>query len=495
MNSLPPTGNSPAKPPSTVFDVFGILWRWRWVIVAMTLLAFFVAAIYTMRQTKIYEAEASALVQRQSLANSLNNILSPGAQANEGPRVVTAQAQLAKSPVIAERTLKQVPSANLDVGQLLASVTVEADAGSDVLHFKLQNESGPLAVRLVNVYAREYVIYSTELSKQSAVDATKTVRAELKRLADSGDRSSQRYLQLQRNLDSLQSVVALTTPTAQVINTATGYTKVKPKLMIALVLGAFLGFGLGIGLAFLLEALDPRLRSPQAIADLVGLPLLAVLPAKTRGPEPVTIRGRDEASTEAYRVLLAAAENVAGSPLRGMLLVTSDSDPARASAAAVNLAIASARAGHATTLVDIGFSSPVLTTLLGAAEHAGISDAVIDRRPLRETMLPIKAASSGEETPAPLRFVPVGTKCEDPSELIGSDAVKEALEDLDAGDGIVIVDTGAVAGSSGAVSAASVADHTLLVGSTEKSRPQELEEAGRSIALGKSEALGVAAFD
>lgn len=492
MNSVSPPGPAPSNQTSTIFDVFGILWRWRWVIVGMTALAFFVAAVYTMRQTKIYEAEASALVQRQSLANSLNNILSPGAQASEGPRVVTAQAQLAKSPVIAERTLKQVPNADLDVSELLAAMTVEPDVNSDVLHFKFQDESGPLAVRVVNVYIDEYVKYSGEVSKQNAIEAARTVRAELRKL--SGDRTSARYQQLDRNLDSLQSVIALTTPTAQVINTATGYAKVKPKLMIALVLGIVLGLGLGIGLAFLLEALDPRMRSAEAIAGHAGLTLLARLPRRESGKEPVTLRGRDDESAEAYRVLLAAAENAAGSSLRGILLVTGDSEPERASSAAVNLAIASARAGHPTTLVDVGFSDPVLSGLLGAGQQPGVADVIHGSTSVRDAGLPIKAGTDGEEASAPLRFIPAGTHDVESSSLIGSDAVKDVIEEIAGGGGLVILDTGATAGSSGAVSAASIAQHTLLVGDTASSRPKALEDAARSIALGRSTPLGVAAF-
>lgn len=494
MNTSPSPPTSAPKAPATVFDVFGILWRWRWVIVGMTVLGFFVSAIYTMRQTKIYQAQASALVQRQSLANSLNNILSPGAQAMEGPRVVTAQAQLAMSPVIAERTLKKVPAAGLNVSELLASVVVEPDPNSDVIHIKLDNENGALAVRLVNVYTKEYVDYSTELSKQNAVDAVKTVRGQLKELADSGQRGTAAYQRLEANLDSLRSVVALTTPTAQIINTATGYAKVKPKLLIALVLGVVLGLGLGIGLAFVLEALDPRLRTPEAIAEKAGLTMLARLPSSSESAEPVTLRGRDPESAEAYRVLLAAAENSAGSQLRGLLLVTSDSEPARASAAAVNLAIASARAGHPTTLVDIGFVSPVLSELLGTEGREGIADAIAGSAQLADCGLPIKTSESGDENSAQLRFVPAGTVGGNAPELIGSDAVKNALESLASQEQLVIVDTGATAGSSGAVSVAGIADHTLLVGSTSTSRPAALDEAARSIALGRSVPLGVAVF-
>jgi capsular polysaccharide biosynthesis protein len=494
MDSNPVTAAVQPERAPTIADILAILWRWRWAIVAMTIVGLLAAGIYTLRQTKIYEAQASALIERQSLANSLNNILSPGAQVNEGPRAATAQAQVAKSPVIAERTIKAVPGANTTVGELLGNITVEPDPNSDVLHFKMHNEDGDLAVRLVNVYAGQYVIYSTELSKQNAIEATKAVRAELARLERAGREGTARYQQLDRNLDSLQSVVSLTTSTAQVINTATGYDKVKPKFWLQIGLGVLLGLLLGIGLTFVLEALDPRMRTAAAIAAHAGLPLLAQLPTARVSSEPVTLRGNDDASIEAFRVLLAATENVAGSPLRGTILVTSDTNPEEASTVAVNLAITSARAGHPTTLVDIGFTSPVLSRLLGAESHAGVAEAIVGNGSLREAELPIKAGVTAEGDAAPLRFLPAGNAEKEASVLIGSDAAKSLLAQLGDSDDLVIVDTGGTADASGAVSAASVADFTLLVGSTEESRPVGLTEATRSIALGRSKALGVAVY-
>lgn len=487
MNSETHMAATGQAQPSTVFDVFGILWRWRWAIIITTAVVFLAAAGYTMRQTKIYAAEASALVQRQSIANSLNNILSPGAQPSEGPRVLAAQATVARSPEIAERTFKEVPSADLDVNGLLALLTVEPDAASDVLHFKIENESGPLALRLVNVYIKQYVDYATELSRSDAATAMRDVRAEMNRLSRQGRSDSAAYQRLSSNLDQLRSVVALTTPVAQVTNNATSYEKIKPKLLIALVLGVVLGLGLGIGLAFLLEALDPRLRSAESVAALVGLPLLATLPRRAGGDEPVTRKDAGGESAESYRVLLAAAENAAAKPLAGTLLVVSDRDPARATAAVANLGVTSARAGLRTLIVDLGFESPRLTAMFGAAKKPGISNVLSGQERLGSVELNVKTDGEGE-----LSLIPVGTELANTAGLASSEAVKDLLAQLEDENVLVIVDTGTVAGASAAVTAAGVVRRTLLVGSTDSSRPESLEEASRSLRGSGSEVLGAA---
>src|SRR5690349_10105626 len=200
------------KPPSTIFDVIGVLARRWWLIALLTFIGGFVAFIYTARQEKVYEADATTLVQRQSLAKSLNNIIDPGAQVNEGPRVLEAQAQLAMSPEVADATLKAVPGTGLTVNDLLASVTVTPDVNGDLLDFALTNGDGDTAVKLINEYVDQYVVYSTKIAKASALEAAAEVRKQLRQLENSGQRDSQAYQRLNGNLDSLRSIISLSVP-------------------------------------------------------------------------------------------------------------------------------------------------------------------------------------------------------------------------------------------------------------------------------------------
>jgi polysaccharide biosynthesis transport protein len=51
----------------------------------------------------------------------------------------------------------------------------------------------------------------------------------------------------------------------------------KPKMMLNILLSVFLGTILGVGMAFLAELLDRRLRSPIDMVDQLGLPVLGIL--------------------------------------------------------------------------------------------------------------------------------------------------------------------------------------------------------------------------
>lgn len=481
------------KPPSTIFDVIGVLHRRWWLIALLTFVGGFVALVYTVRQDKVFEADATTLVQRQSLAKSLNNIVDPGAQVNEGPRVLEAQAQLAMSPEVAEATLRAVPGTGLDVNELLASVTVTPDVNGDLLDFALTNGDGDTAVKLVNAYVDQYVIYSTQIAKASVLEAAAEVRKQLRKLERDGQRDTQGYQRLSANLDSLRSLTSLSTPTAQVIAKATSYEKTKPKMLIALVLGLFLGLAIGIGMAFLLDALDGHVRSPIEIADYLGLPLLAVMPSGRRAPNS---GGRhDEESEEACRVLLAAITGVSGSG-GSSLLVTGAANPTTYSSIAANLAHTSARSGRDTVLIDLGFRNASLTRLMGVQGQLGATDLLLGEASLADASVPI-SPSTGEtaEIAGRLRFIPIGATAANSADLIGSLAVKELIHKLSSGDTLVIVDTGSTLDASEAISAADFVDNVLFVAATDNAKQDALADAKRRLDLASATPIGVAVIE
>ncbi|MBJ7457944.1 MAG: hypothetical protein JHD02_02020 [Thermoleophilaceae bacterium] len=493
QTNTPGEAGGSRKPPSTIFDVIGVLRRHWILIVLLTVIGGLAAFAYTVRQEKVYEAVATTLVQRQSLAKSLNNIIDPGAQVNEGPRVLEAQAKLAKSPEVAAATLAAVPGTGLDVNQLLASVEVTPDVNGDLLDFALTNGDGDTAVKLVNEYVDQYVIYSSKVAKQSAVEATVTVRKQLRQLERDGSRDTQGYQQLQRNLDSLRSITSLSTPTAQVIAKATGYEKTKPKMLIALVLGFVLGLAIGLGAAFLLDALDGRVRSPVAIAEYLGMPLLAVMPAGRRASGPITGARHDEASEEACRVLLAAIEGAEGGGPVGSLLVTGVANPSTYSSIAANLALVSARAGRDTVLLDVGFRNASLTRLMGVNSHLGTLDILLGGASVADASLPMGNEGSG--LAGRLRMIPIGKNSADATSLIGSLAVKELIGRLTANDTLVIVDAGATLDASEAVSASGFVDNVLFVAATDDAKHEALADARRRLDLISARPIGVAVIE
>ncbi|MCK4591269.1 MAG: hypothetical protein KAT86_05905, partial [Candidatus Latescibacteria bacterium] len=53
---------------------------------------------------------------------------------------------------------------------------------------------------------------------------------------------------------------------------------IKPKKKLNVILGALVGLGLGVGIAFFLEYIDTSIRTPDEVEKFVGLPLLGTIP-------------------------------------------------------------------------------------------------------------------------------------------------------------------------------------------------------------------------
>jgi polysaccharide biosynthesis transport protein len=116
---------------------------------------------------------------------------------------------------------------------------------------------------------------------------------ELRREARLLNEREAQALTLQREKDSveeLQATVlkrlkettltsALDTSNIRVVEPATVPTfPIRPRKRLIWTLSAIIGLGLGVGVAFLSESLDRRVRSPEDIERVLGVPILGVVP-------------------------------------------------------------------------------------------------------------------------------------------------------------------------------------------------------------------------
>jgi capsular exopolysaccharide synthesis family protein len=238
-----------------------------------------------------------------------------------------------------------------------------------------------------------------------------------------------------------------------------GERPVKPNKILVLGIALMLGSVLGIGLAMLRDVQDARVRRPEEIYTLLGLPVLAMIPrisarlsAVARG-QMVRYDARSPVA-EAYRAVRTALHLGQASKAR-TILVASPMDGDGKSMIAANLAIAFAHAGERTLVIDCDLREPVQHLIFEMEGRVGLSSVMCGEARVQEAICATAVAG--------LHVMPCGPVPVNPSELLTSKRFGELMRALsDTFDRIIIDSPSLMMFTDGQILAAG-ADVTLLV--------------------------------
>ncbi|MGZ8567265.1 MAG: Wzz/FepE/Etk N-terminal domain-containing protein, partial [Actinomycetota bacterium] len=223
---LPPSPDAPARGRAVgaisrrrvqgndLQNALEILWRYKWSILAITLLTVAVALFVSDRQTPIYESKASVLVTPIDLGSELGP---------EDPNLAT-EAELIDSVVVAA-----IVSEDLGISgnpqDLLSDLSIDQPTDTEILEITYRDADPATARRLATGFAQAYLEYrrttaaqevaksaqSLELVLEALTERLSTVRRELARLPDEdpqrgsleAEEALVQGLILQRQLDRL----------------------------------------------------------------------------------------------------------------------------------------------------------------------------------------------------------------------------------------------------------------------------------------------------
>lgn len=265
------------------------------------------------------------------------------------------------------------------------------------------------------------------------------------------------------------------------------FTPVRPNILLNTGAGLLAGLLLGMLLAVLLEQLDPRVRTPEALGQLLNWPILGIIWKDDAHEEMIGSKAAN-ANAEAYRMLRTnIGFSAIDRPLQ-TLVVTSASPGDGKSTVAANLAIFMARAGKKTVLIDANLRRPTLHEIFHLPDNTvGLSNAILTFS--TSTMSGSRGSRSAviPDTPAPssiayqgiqvslepffqtvdvpnLYIMPSGSLPPNPTELLDSKAMKSLFAALSCcGAQIVIFDTPPLLSVSDASVVAARADGTVVV--------------------------------
>jgi polysaccharide biosynthesis transport protein len=211
------------------------------------------------------------------------------------------------------------------------------------------------------------------------------------------------------------------------------HTPVSPRRTLYLLMGLFGGSVLGIGLAFFLEYLDDRVKTPHQIETELGLPSLGLIPVVSTASNPLINTSVPANFAEAFRglrtnVLFSSADDGSRS-----IVVTSTGPSEGKTMVASNLAVAMAQTGQRVLLIDGDMRRPRGHEVFALPLEPGLSNVLIGAT---------KPNQAIHQTPTEnLSVMAAGTMPPNPAELLGSPAFARLLASTKEQFDLVLVDT------------------------------------------------------
>jgi non-specific protein-tyrosine kinase len=498
--------------PATLAHYQAILGRRKWMIVAVPLIAAAIAYVLSARQPPLYEAKASVYIRTTNFVSAFGGV-SP--YLGDPTRLLNNQAKLAMSQELAARVVENADVTGLSAGGFLGGASATPEMDADVLNLAVSYSSPQDATKLVNAYAEQFARYKNELDTASVQAALLKVQATISRLRAHHQTSTNSYDEALTTRDRLQAFGSIVANSARVQSLADGAAQIRPRPKRTALIAGLLGGFLGIGLAFLSEALDRRVRSAEEIERTLGIPLLGRVPHPKRrlrkAKSLVMLADPGSVNAQTFRRLRTSLEMVNFERRARTIMVTSAIPREGKTTAVANLAVALARAGRRVALVDLDLRRPVLHDFFNTRAHPGFTDVVVHRLKLSDALRSIALPPAGRLPAGPpnggpptasgaagngridldcvLNVLPAGTIPPAADEFLESSGVAPLLEELRERFDLVLIDTPPLLAVGDVAALNAKMDAIVVVTRLGIQRPQ-LEELARQLRTCRAPVLG-----
>ena len=439
-----------------------------WVIVLTTALGLGIAGAWTIVVPKVYQADATGVVQLAGGSGAGDEIV---AQNLALSKVVT-YVEYGSSRAVAERTistlgLETTPEA------LVNSVTVTNPDGTPIIRVSAAAATPELARDIASVWLDSMVAQIQAV--EGGMAPAEPVLDENGEEIDPG--STTPFI-------SLVPIDSARLPTAPS----------SPNTRLALALGALIGLALGVAYALVRHALDRRIRRPEDVERQIGVPVVGTIPVNRAFSSenrlvPLVRVGDDRsaiaaaATAEALRELRTNLQFMDVDHPPRVIVVTSPAPGDGKSTVAANLATTIAASGQPVVLIDADLRRPMVAKIFGLPAGGGLSDVLAGRASLRDVV------QHWADAPA-LQIVTAGKVPPNPSEVLGSERMKSLLERLSK-DWLVIVDAPPLLAVTDAAILANRADGAFVVASVGSTTYESLARALGMLERANGRAMGV----
>jgi capsular exopolysaccharide synthesis family protein len=253
---------------------------------------------------------------------------------------------------------------------------------------------------------------------------------------------------------------------------------------IAVFIAGFFGMFLALGIAFLLEHLNDRIRTAAEVTDHFGLPVFGVV-RPTRSLPDLVRQPVWWTAIEGCRHTWNGAGPGTGQPIHKRILVTSPGRSEGKTTTAIGMAVAWTRTGLNVALVEAHLDRPALSQRLNVSGSLGLTGL------LNGDALHLEPVLLGDVYAGKLQVLAVDKAMQEPLDLIPSPQFQQALEDISSQVDLLIIDAPPILSTAETPILAGKVDGVLLVVRARKTQLKALKEALKTVELVGGTVLGV----
>jgi capsular exopolysaccharide synthesis family protein len=399
-----------------------VLWRRKWIVLGVFLAFAISAAIVSKALEKVYETKSTLIVAANSKGQTFDQV-----QASQA--LARSYEQIMGSPNIAQLVADRLADGTTK-NYVLDHTSSEPIPQTQLIQITAEDHEPARAKHVANTFAAVFVGYA-----RRALVGTTDARI------------------------SVADLAPLETEAA------------RPKPTLYTLIAGLLGLALGVGLAFLRDRLDHRLRTPSDVEARFEIPVLARVPRRGRSDTQIA------AFNESYRILRTNLQFAAGNGRLDSLAITSGAEGEGKTTTVVQLAVASAEVGLRVAILEADLRRPALQQRLfpDTVEplRPGFSNYLVEGTPLEDVI---------HTTNRPgVSLIPSGPIPPSPAALLETERARGIVDELLRDHDIVLVDCPPLNVAADASIVASAADGVIVVVDLNTSKEDTVRDAIRRL--------------